>query len=46
MSGMFYNCESLISIPDISKWNITKVNNMSDMFDGCSKLSQIPKFSK
>ena len=46
MSGMFYNCSSLNSLPDISKWNTSKAkNDMSYMFDGCSKLSKIPKFN-
>ena len=25
MSGMFFNCSSLSSLPDISKWNTNKV---------------------
>ena len=44
---MFYNCSNLNSLPDISKWNTTNVNDMSYMFDGCKKLSNIPsKFKK
>ena len=33
---LFYKCESLTSLPDISKWNINKVINMSYMFAYCS----------
>ena len=32
MSNMFYNCSSLISLPDISKWNTKNVTNMSGIF--------------
>ena len=37
MSYMFYGCSSLISLPDISKWD-TKNVNMSNMFDKCHNL--------
>ena len=47
MRRMFYNCKSLINLPDISKWNTNNVTNMSGMFNGCKKLSNIPsKFKK
>ena len=36
MSYMFSGCSSLSSLPDISKWNINKVNYKSSMFSGCS----------
>ena len=29
---MFYGCNSLISLPDISKWNIGKDSNIYSMF--------------
>ena len=32
MSNMFYDCESLISLPDISKWNTSNLLNISYMF--------------
>jgi len=34
---MFNGCSSLISLPDISKWD-TKNVNMSNMFDKCHNL--------
>ena len=34
-SYMFENCESELSIPDISKWNTSKVEYMSGMFSEC-----------
>ena len=44
--GMFYNCESLISIPDISKWKTDNVIDMSYMFYNCYSLTSIPDISK
>ena len=32
MSSMFYGCSSLISLPDMSKWDTTNVTDMSYMF--------------
>ena len=43
---MFYGCSSILSLPDISKWNINNVKNMSYMFNGCSSLICIPDISK
>ena len=31
MSFMFNNCNKISSLPDISKWNKNKVNDMSAM---------------
>ena len=39
MSYMFCNCSSLSCLPDISKWNTSKVTNMSYMFFNCKLLS-------
>ena len=36
MSFIFSGCTSLLSLPDISKWNTTNIINMSYMFFGCS----------
>ncbi len=46
MSYMFYNCSSLISLPDISNWNTENVENMSYMFNGCSALISLPDISR
>ena len=40
---MFDGCSSLISLPDISKWNTNNVNDMSYMFWGCSDKLNIPE---
>ena len=37
MSYMFCWCNSLESLPDISKWDTKNVNNMSGMFFGVDK---------
>ena len=34
MSDMFRGCRSLLSLPDIPKWNTNKVTNISYMFWG------------
>ena len=46
MSGMFSGCSSLLSLPDISKWNTNNVKDMSRMFSGCSSLLSLPDISK
>ena len=38
-------CESLVSLPNISKLNTMSVTNMSGMFGGCSSLSFLPDIS-
>ena len=46
MSYMFYNCKTLNSLSDISKWNTSNVENMSDMFRWCNSLNLLPDISK
>ena len=43
---MFWNCSSLKYLPDISKWNIDNVTDMSNMFLNCSSLKYLPDISK
>ena len=45
-SYMFYNCESLISIPDISNWNTNNIINLNYMFYNCRSLKSLPDISK
>jgi len=45
-SGIFYNCDSLSSLPDISKWNTNNVTDMSYLFSFCKSLSSLPDISK
>jgi len=46
MKCMFYECLSISSLPDISKWNTNNVSNITDIFKGCSSLSSLPDISK
>ena len=39
---MFWNCSSLLYLPDISKWNTSNVINMNNMFSQCSRLKKVP----
>ena len=44
--GICGGCKSLKSLPDISKWNISKVKNMNKMFYECISLNSIPDISE
>ena len=44
--GMFSGCNSLKSLPDISKWDTKNVTNMGYMFSGCSSLKSLPDISQ
>ena len=46
MKSMFDGCKSLLSLPDISKWETQNVINMSYMFQSCESLSSLPDISK
>ena len=47
MSSMFNYCNTLSSLPDISKWDTSKVTDMSEMLSGCKDSLNIPsKFKK
>ena len=46
MMDMFRDCKSLLSLPDISRWNTYNVKFWLNIFDGCSKLSPKPKILK
>ena len=39
---LFYNCQSLLYLPDISKWNVGNVKDMSYMFYNCRSLLSLP----
>ena len=45
LSNIFYGCNSLISLPDIGKWNIENVTDMSCIFQGCKSLLFLPDIS-
>ena len=46
MHRLFSTCASLISLPDISKWDTTNVEEMDSMFEKCSSLISLPDLSK
>ena len=45
---MFNGCYSLISLPDISKWNTSKVKyfGINNIINGCISLISLPDISK
>jgi len=45
MSYMFYECASLLSIVNFSKWKTNNINNASYMFYGCSSLNDLEGIS-
>ena len=45
MSCLFYECKSIISLPDISNLNLINVTNLSYMFRGCLSLNSLPDIS-
>ena len=45
MSYMFYECASLLSIVNFSKWKTNNINNTSYMFYGCSSLIDLSNIS-
>ena len=47
MKFMFYNCSSLTSFPDITKWKINTIHKIdfTSMFDGCNSLNNKPDIS-
>ena len=46
LNEMFSNCESLLSLPDISKFETNNVIDMSYMFSNCKSLLSLPDISK
>ena len=43
---MFENCESLISLPDISNWNMNNnITNKNKLFRNCKSLENLPNLS-
>ena len=44
MQEMFKGCKNFNC--DLSKWDISNVNDMKDMFNDCKSLKQIPLWYK
>ena len=45
IANIFSGCSSLKSLPDISKWDTSKVTNLFSLFAGCSSLKSLPDIS-
>jgi len=48
LNFMFKNCSSLTKLPDITKWDISNLEDIYEMIDGCDSLKEkdLPDFSK
>ena len=46
INNMFGECHSLSILPDISKWTLSKVVDMSSLFYNCFSLISLPDISK
>ena len=46
INKIFFNCSSLLSLPDISKWNLKNVISINNIFKGCSSLLSFPNICK
>ena len=46
MRKMFNGCNSLTILPDISKWNTSKVTNFTNILNDCNSLVFLPDLSK
>ena len=46
ISSMFRWCKSLLSLPDISKWDTSNITNMNGIFYKCESLSTLPDLSR
>jgi len=46
LDRLFYNCNSLSSLPDISDWDVSGVKSISLMFYNCYSLVEFPDLSK
>ena len=46
MNGMFSKCISLLSLPNIFKWNTSNITDISYLFFGCNSLLSLPDISK
>ena len=46
MSSLFLGCSSLISLPDMYKWDTNDIKDMNSIFSGCSSLISLPDISK
>jgi len=43
---MLFQCENLIELQEISKWNLKDVIDVKNIFNICSSLKNLPGISK
>ena len=43
---MFFNCTSLLYLPNIYKWNKRNIKNMNNIIDNCKLIREIQDISK
>jgi len=46
MKALFSECKNIVSFPDLSKWNVSNVTDMSTMFNECNSLKEPPLIGK
>ena len=46
MIGLFFGCHSLISLPNISRWDTDNVFDFTDIFCDCKNLKFLPDLSR
>ena len=46
MSYLFAHCYLLKSLPDISGWNMSKIQLINGLFYECKSLEKLPDISK
>ena len=44
-SYMFFDCQNLLSVVDISRWNTKNITDLSGMFCSCKLLNNLPDIS-
>ena len=46
LDKMFYNCTSLIELPNIYKWNYNNIRSLEALFYNCTSLKSLPDISQ
>ena len=45
MRSIFYECEQLKSVGDLSNWNVSRVQIINSMFNDCEQLKSVGDLS-
>ena len=46
LNGLFFNCQNLTEIPNISNWDIENITDLGGFFENCLNLRTLPDISK